>query len=75
MNPSAKIEKIGYPEEFTRQGFEGLTLIEKLLHLYRQLGQLPRVGQTFLTRERAAQLAEIQTQEVKRNHLRGKSLG
>ena len=46
-----------------------------MLHLHRKFCELLRVRPALFFAQRPANLAQIQTEKIKRNHLRGKSFG
>ena len=58
-----------------RQLLDLVRFVQQMFQLHRQLRQLLGVLFGLLSRKRAAQLAQIEAEQIERNHLRGESFG
>src|ERR1043165_972742 len=69
VDATTEVEKISRAEEFFRKLFDAVRVVEQVLELHRQLRELLGVKTRFVFGENTADLAQVQTQKIKRDHL------
>src|SRR5258708_4063849 len=68
---ATEIQKIGRPKEFLGEFLDAVRIVEQVFEFDRKFREFLCVEASLIYRKHAAELAQVQAEQVKRDHLPG----